>query len=1019
VRSVGLRASQSLPSEKRKEARGLLVVALTNDTYPTSGAAAAAQAPRVTKSECCDGALSTPARQLFTVRSSVDAEGRVQVWCRVCCESGSSRIGQLFGAMCEASLRLRARRAAIKASRDDALAPAPRGPHLFWGFSLRPRNKAMDRPTSSNRYRHRQRAILCAAAAAAAAGALGLLLWRRGSRQSDRPQPPSDASGSPAESSPPAQDRRVDHVESDPGEVELHPAFAPIDTVDQLLREFGGDDGSDDSATVMAAAPPSPPPAPPFPLPRGVPRTADELALLNHRPPPLLICHDMMGGYLPYETATRGVPLPDSSSAAAAAAADPRSLAFVLPTEAFACADLFVYFSHRLVTIPPRCWISAAHRHGTPILGTLIVEQRSAADALLGVGDGDDDNDTGGGGGSGVAGLGGLILGAARAARRRWRAAAADDTPPPPPPPTQQERSPELVARALARLARQRGFDGYLLNVESPLSRGQARRALELTRHLRRELEATATTAANCGAFVVWYDACTIDGRLAWQDALTLRNAPFFDAAGLLFTNYRWKAREPNKSAAVARARGAAPFSSSSSSSVAAAAAAAAASTANPRRVLMGVDVYGRGAYGGGGDNTDVALSAARAAGVGAAIFAFGWTWEGGQNREAVERRGEHSELQRKWWARVRRAWWGAGGGGGGGVREGGGNGGGSDGGGSNGSSGSSWERVSCGSGGSSDGAGAGGQQQQQQPPAAFSFCKAPRPLAWRLPFSTNFNAGAWRRLHLSTGAPAAGAPSSSSSLLWGAAAAPGNLPPPHPGAARAWCDLSTQEPVPQGARAVGAAQEPAAASSSSSPLRSEPLALLDFSDGFDSGCCMRLSPSPTTTTTTSTTLLRLFSLAIDVPPSSASSGGAREVVVRAALRRAAAAAEPSSSSPGLQPPSARLAVVLWGKRLRRREGDEEEEEEESVIWTGPAWEAPAAQWQAREAVARLSVGDGWTGVVVTALGVALVAGGSAAARAADKKARADSASAAPALLLGHLSLRAPRAPVPPPAVCC
>ena len=38
--------------------------------------------------------------------------------------------------------------------------------------------------------------------------------------------------------------------------------------------------------------------------------------------------------------------------------------------------DLFVYFSHYLVTIPPIGWICAAHRNSTPILGTFITEHK-------------------------------------------------------------------------------------------------------------------------------------------------------------------------------------------------------------------------------------------------------------------------------------------------------------------------------------------------------------------------------------------------------------------------------------------------------------------------------------------------------------------------------------------------------------------------------------------------------------------------------------------------------------------
>ena len=36
--------------------------------------------------------------------------------------------------------------------------------------------------------------------------------------------------------------------------------------------------------------------------------------------------------------------------------------------------DIFVYFSHNIVTIPPPCWTNSCHRHGVKVLGTFITE---------------------------------------------------------------------------------------------------------------------------------------------------------------------------------------------------------------------------------------------------------------------------------------------------------------------------------------------------------------------------------------------------------------------------------------------------------------------------------------------------------------------------------------------------------------------------------------------------------------------------------------------------------------------
>ncbi len=83
------------------------------------------------------------------------------------------------------------------------------------------------------------------------------------------------------------------------------------------------------------------------------------------------------------------------------------------------------------------------------------------------------------------------------------------------------------------------------------------------------------------------YDAVTMGGQLEWQNSVTPLNLPFMEAAGSMFINYTWKEGTPAQVAALMGARSA--------------------------DVYMGVDVFGRGTYGGG----QVGLCAAAVQGLG------------------------------------------------------------------------------------------------------------------------------------------------------------------------------------------------------------------------------------------------------------------------------------------------------------------------------------------------------------------------------------------------------------------
>ncbi|KAF3817186.1 hypothetical protein GH733_011586 [Mirounga leonina] len=89
---------------------------------------------------------------------------------------------------------------------------------------------------------------------------------------------------------------------------------------------------------------------------------------LSSQRPRTLLCHDMMGGYL------------DDKFIQGSTAHTPYCFYH------WQSIDIFVYFSHRTVTIPPVGWTNAAHRHGVCVLAFLAGDERSyraVADQLV------------------------------------------------------------------------------------------------------------------------------------------------------------------------------------------------------------------------------------------------------------------------------------------------------------------------------------------------------------------------------------------------------------------------------------------------------------------------------------------------------------------------------------------------------------------------------------------------------------------------------------------------------------
>ncbi|CAF0799991.1 unnamed protein product [Rotaria sordida] len=244
----------------------------------------------------------------------------------------------------------------------------------------------------------------------------------------------------------------------------------------------------------------------------------------------ILLCHDMKGGYL------------EDKHIQGCQTHEPCYRFF-----RWHLIDIFVYFSHELVTIPPLVWIDCAHKNGVQILGTFITEFDAGKEICR-------------------------------------ELLASDD-------------NVDRAVDALALLMAWYNFDGYLLNIENPIEPEYVQRLLSFVSKLK-----LACAKIDPNSLVIWYDSVTIHGELKWQDQLNEFNQPFFNVCDGIFLNYTWKLEKLLQSKINAGNR--------------------------CRDVFVGIDVFGRGCFGGGGFNTCEALSVSYTNDLSAAIFAPGWLFE-------------------------------------------------------------------------------------------------------------------------------------------------------------------------------------------------------------------------------------------------------------------------------------------------------------------------------------------------------------------------------------------------------
>ncbi|XP_075973247.1 cytosolic endo-beta-N-acetylglucosaminidase [Anticarsia gemmatalis] len=153
--------------------------------------------------------------------------------------------------------------------------------------------------------------------------------------------------------------------------------------------------------------------------------------------------------------------------------------------------DIFCYFSHHLITIPPAGWINVGHAHGVKVIGTIISEWTDGAsfwDKVL-------------------------------ASRGDY----------------------ENFANAVVNIAKTLKFDGWLLNIENKILKPDE--LLQFVEYLHKTMHAEMTDPV-----LIWYDSVTVNGSLNWQNGLNEKNKAFFDVCDGFFTNYSWSVEDVDTS---------------------------------------------------------------------------------------------------------------------------------------------------------------------------------------------------------------------------------------------------------------------------------------------------------------------------------------------------------------------------------------------------------------------------------------------------------------------------------------